>query len=84
MPKSLNRFEATAMKIKGMYNGDHDIDPGLAPVTWREMALLDMIEQLAREIEAREATIVRVNVSHAALAGEIISSHVATYHAGEA
>ncbi len=37
-------------KIKLAYNAEHDVDPGMAPVTWRERLLLEMIEDLQEQI----------------------------------
>lgn len=47
-------LEQNATKIRNAYNGDHDTDPDTAPVTWREMLLLEMIELLAQRIEDLE------------------------------
>ena len=46
-------------KIRNRYDGEHDLDPSpnAPPVTWREMVLLEMIEDLQQQIDGLRAQI---------------------------
>jgi hypothetical protein len=68
----MNIFHS-AEKIRNAYDPEHDVDPSkdAPPVTWREMLLLDMIEDLQSQINAMRS----VDESDGASISETIRSN---------